>query len=231
MRLTDVRSRLDHDGLVGPLALSPASADLLNPLITAAAQEENPRNLHARCDLATRVIHDAAIKTCVLDLFGSGYRLWRTNFFRREAGTRHPGVQLHHDKHFQSGSAAIDFQELGEHLSIVIALDTIDARNGCFRYLLGSHCGSLPGVARDTRPFEQRPLSDHFLSLPPELEAQVEEILLPAGSYCLFHSALLHGSSPSEGLLGRTSMVARLVSNRCVIPPDCASADDIVPFC
>ena len=231
MTSTDVRSRLDHQGLVGPFELSAASADLLNPLAVAAAHEANPRNLHSRSALASCLIHDAAIKTCVLDLYGTGYRLWRTNFFRREPGNPHPGVEFHHDKHFQSGSVPVDFHELGDHLSIVIALDIIDARNGCFRYLPGSHCGGLSGVARDTRPFEQRSLSDHFLSLPPELETQVQEIVLPAGSFCLFHSALLHGSSPSEGLLGRTSMVARLAGNRCVIPPDCASAADIVPFC
>ena len=143
----------------------------------------------------------------------------------------HPGVPLHHDKHFQSAELPIDFDELGSHLSIVISLDLIDATNGCFTFLPGSHHGLLPGFVRDTRPFEQRPLEDHFPPIPSSLLCNIQEIELPPASFCLFHSALLHGSNPSSGEFGRTSMVARLVRNECVIPTNCAVPDEIFFYC
>ena len=96
----------------------------------------------------------------------SSYFLWRTNFFRRDVGSPHSGVPLHHDKHFQSGESSLDFFELGSHLSLIISLDQIDESNGCFQYLPGSHYGLINGFERDTRPFELRPLSDHFPVIP-----------------------------------------------------------------
>ena len=56
------------------------------------------------------------------------------------------------------------------------------------------------------------------------------DISMPKGSFCLFHSALLHGSAPSNGFNGRTSMVGRLVRRCCVIPENCASSDDIFNY-
>ena len=231
MTSLDLREQLDQHGLIGPFSLSEPAHASLPQLIAAAAIEPNPRNLHARLPLAQTVISDAAISGLVQQLFGSGYQLWRTNFFRRDAGAPHPGVALHHDKHFQSAEAAIDFLELGDHLSIVIGLDAIDARNGCFLYLPGSHRGQPAGMLRDTRPFEQRPLEDHFPEIPVPLLNQLLELALPAGSFCLFHSALLHGSSPSGGDAGRTSMVARLVRSTCTIPANCAEAREIMDYC
>lgn len=227
----DLRQRLDQHGLIGPFLLSASALDQLQPLIEAAAAEANPRNLHARLPLAQLVISDSAITSMVKELFQPGYQLWRTNFFRRDPGVPHPGVELHHDKHFQSGDSTIDFFELGDHLSIVIALNIINASNGCFLYLPGSHRGQPPGMVRDKRPFEQRPLEDHFPTIPPSLHHQFEELALPAGSFCLFHSALLHGSRPSGGVAGRMSMVGRLVRSNCTIPVNCADVHEVMNFC
>ena len=227
----NLRQQLDSTGLIGPFALSASSMAGLQQLIAAAAADPNPRNLHGRLPLARQIITDASITRLVVDLFGSGYQLWRTNFFMRESGAPHPGVPLHHDKHFQTGNALVNFEELGDHLSVVIGLDLIDASNGRFVYLPGSHHGALPGMIRDPRPFEFRPLEDHFPVVPPELAQQVVELSLPAGSYCLFHSALLHGSRPSAGEAGRTSMVARLVRHHCTIPANCAVPEEICSFC
>ena len=167
----------------------------------------------------------------MVDLFGSGYQLWRTNFFSRKPGSSHPGVALHHDKHFQNGNTLVDFDELGDHLSVVIGLDTIDSSNGPFVYLPASHHGSPSGMYRDPRPFELRSIDDHFPDIPLELSQQAIDVCLPAGSFCLFHSALLHGSRPSEGETGRTSMVARLVRSHCLIPANCAAPVEICFYC
>ena len=86
------------------------------------------------------------------------------------------------------------------------------------------------GFSRDNRPL-------HFVllkiisSIPPLLLKNLRELELPLGSFCLFHSALLHGSSPSAGEYGRTSMVARLVRNECVIPLNCAVPEEIFSYC
>ena len=227
----DLRLQLDSTGLIGPFVLSASSTADLQHLIDAAAEDENPRNLHARLPLAMQIITDPSITRLVVDLFGSGYLLWRTNFFSRQPGAPHPGVGLHHDKHFQSGNSLVNFEELGDHLSVVIGLDMIDASNGRFVYLPGSHHGAPAGMSRDPRPFELRPLEDHFPAVTPELAQQVVEVSLPAGSFCLFHSALLHGSRPSVGKAGRTSMVARLVRRHCTIPGNCADPAEICFYC
>ena len=228
---SDLRHLLDSNGLIGPFHLSASTACVRHQLIAAATTVQNPRNLHARLHLARQTIADPSITSLVLDLFGSGYLLWRTNFFSRQVGFSHPGVALHHDKHFQSGNAMVNFEELGDHLSVVIGLDMIDDSNGRFIYLPGSHFGTPAGMTRDLRPFHLRPIEDHFPAVPPELLRKAQALSLPAGSFCLFHSALLHGSCPSSGKSGRTSMVARLVRRHCTIPANCASPDEISFYC
>lgn len=218
-------------GLTGPWPLSPAAHPHLQALVAEASAVANKRNLHARSAVARQVISDAAIRARVQQLCGPGYQLWRTNFFQRQLGQVHPGVAWHHDKHFQDGEAPVDFAEVGDHLSIVIGLDQIDGRNGPFQFIPRSFQGELPGVERDTRPFVQRPIEAHFLVLSPELEGQAVQITIPAGHFCLFHSALLHGSTPSAGLAARTSMVGRLVREHCRVPADCATAEEVIPFC
>jgi len=233
--MTASRAILDSEGLIGPFSLSADGLACLVPLLSQVSQQvdENidPRNLHERSDMARAVISDVAIRMLVSRLFGAGYRLWRTNFFQRQSGSPHPGVAWHHDKHFQHADNPIDFQECGAHLSLVIALDAIDQSNGCFRYIPATHLGELSGFQRDCRPFDQRPISDHFLSLPASLETTAVELSIPAGHFCLFHSALLHGSSPSAGDRARTSMVGRLVRRDCLIPTSCARHDQVLTFC
>lgn len=217
-------------GLFGPATLSAPGQLLLLPLIAAAAAQPKC-NLHSHSELARKVICDPAIKARVRQLFGSGYRLWRTNFFERRAGVAHPGVGWHHDKHFQDGDLPVDFAEAGNHISIVIALDQIDHSNGTFQYIPGSFGAAISGFSLDSRPYHQRPAADHFLQLPEALAAQAVLLPIPSGHFCLFHSALLHGSIASDGAAARTSMVGRLVHNHCTIPAAIATAADVIPFC
>lgn len=218
-------------GLFGPVPLSATGQLLLAPLI-AAASARPKFNLHSNSELAREVICDPAIRASVCQFCGSGYQLWRTNFFQREAGVAHGGVGWHHDKHFQAGDAPVDFTEVGDHISIVIALDQIDHHNGPFQYIPGSYGAAIPGApSRDSRPYHQRPAADHFLALPEALVAQAVVLPIPAGHFCLFHSALLHGSTASEGAAARTSMVGRLVRKHCAIPAASASPADVIPFC
>ena len=211
------------------LSLSSDSVDLL-PQLVKLLQVRNPRNLHSKHSIVRSVLRDSNILSLISDLFPGEYLLWRTNFFCRHSGHFHDGIPLHHDKHFQSGAQALDFYELGAHLSLIIALDDIDESNGCFQFLPGSHYGLLEGLSRDTRPFELRPLSDHFPDIPSSQSSRIRSLNMPRGTFCLFHSALLHGSSPSSGLSSRISMVARLVRSSCVIPDNCANRADIFSY-
>ena len=100
MHSPNLRTRLDRDGLIGPFQLSASTHSLLQPLTEVSTSTTSPRNLHATNPIALQVIRDFHIINLVRSLFGSGYSLWRTNFFHRQIGLSHPGVPLHHVKHF-----------------------------------------------------------------------------------------------------------------------------------
>ena len=223
-------SLLNKRGILGPFSLSASSLLYLAELKDLSFSTTNYRNLHSEHLTVRSVLMDSNISDLVSALFGCKFFLWRSNFFHRDSGHMHPGVPLHHDKHFQSGDSEINFYEIGKHLSLIIALDEINESNGAFIYIPGSHYGCPGRITRDVRPFEMRPLADHFPDLPSHFSSQVNSINIPAGNFCIFHSALLHGSAPSAGLSGRTSMVGRLVTDDCVIPQNCAEQVDIFPY-
>ena len=218
------------DGIIGPGSLSSERVNLLPQLVKLASGDGNPRNLHSKHSIVRSVLRDSNILNLISNLFSGEYLLWRTNFFIRHPGFCHDGIPLHHDKHFQSGDQTLDFYELGSHLSLIIALDDINESNGCFQFLPGSHYGLVDGLSRDTRPFELRPLSDHFPYIPSSQSSRIRSLNMSRGTFCLFHSALLHGSAPSSGLSGRISMVARLVRSSCLIPDNCANSSDIFSY-
>lgn len=224
--------RLKALGLAGPWPISPLGLEYVHVVNEQASCTPNPRNLHCHSASALALILDIKIIEKVRLLCGENYLLWRTNFFRREAGAIHSGVSWHHDKHFQTSDQKIDFTELGNHFSVILALDTINFQNGIFQFIPASHLlQSADYFTRDTRPYFTRPFSDHFYDLPPDVEASCVQVSIPSGHFCLFHSALLHGSAASEGLIPRTSMVARLVKANCVIPLECAKPEEVRLFC
>lgn len=225
----DTRS-LQHDGFAGPWPLSLVITSQLDALRLQLTRCNDRQNLHSRSSNALLVISDSSIRSRVLQHFGYGYRLWRTNFFHRPAGSYHPGVGWHHDKHFQDGRRELDFDETGDHLSILVALDAMTFETGCFQYIPGSH-RHVGSFQRDVRPYDDRPYEEHFLHLPEWLAATAVEVEIPSGYFCLFHSALLHGSLPSDGSAARSSMVGRLVRNHVEIPASLATPSDIVLWC
>ena len=58
--------------------------------------------------------------------------------FSIKKGREYKGVDWHHDKHFQDANKKIDFNELGDHLSILIAISDITKETGIFRYIPNS---------------------------------------------------------------------------------------------
>ncbi|MDC3010846.1 phytanoyl-CoA dioxygenase family protein [Synechococcus sp. AH-736-G21] len=170
----------------------------------------------------------------VCKLFGQGYILWRTNCFHRSPNKldEHSGVPMHHDKHFQDGESTVDFEEIGQHLSIIIALDNINSSNGLFSYIPQSMT-NLNSFIRDTRPYHRRTIDDHFPSIPKHLMIQSKLMPIPRNHFCLFHSGLLHGSVQSQKPCeaGRTSFVGRIAKRKCKVPSELATSADIVSFC
>lgn len=221
----------DRHGLHGPFRLSADAPATRRALIQEGTACDNKMNLHASSSSALRLIHDTAIVEKVVEIFGTGYKLWRTNFFQRHQGTPHAGVAWHHDKHFQDGDAQINYHETGDHISILIALDDMDADSGLFHYIPGSHIGELPDYQRDPRPYASRPPQDHFPTLPESVLSQAAQMEIPRLHFCLFHSALLHHTAPSDGKKDRISMIGRLARLHCNIPEVYASTENILPYC
>ena len=88
----DLRLQLDSTGLIGPFVLSASSTADLQHLIDAAAEDENPRNLHARLPLAMQIITDPSITRLVVDLFGPDICCGELISFR--ASQEHPTLGL-----------------------------------------------------------------------------------------------------------------------------------------
>lgn len=222
---------LSHVGLAGPWPLSSISTSNIINLTSTRQSFSTPQNIHLANDAARSLIHDPAIIDKVSFHFGTGYRLWRTNLFQRFPGNFHPGVGWHHDKHFQSANIDIDFSEFGHHLSVLIALDQIDLSNGIFQYLPASHIGYNPQFMRDSRPYHLRPYQDHYLPITADTSSTAIQMLIPKAHFCLFHSALIHGSASSIGKYGRTSMVGRLAHTSCSIPPELCDPQEVIEYC
>lgn len=226
--------RLDSDGITSPLPLSAIGQCLTEALKLYVGGLGGYQNIHVKSELAREIITDSEIRNLFYELFGSGYNLWRSNCFHRNPNKRdgHNGVPIHHDKHFQSGESMVNFDELGDHLSIIIALDDINSDNGLFSYIPNSMI-SLADYERDTRPFHRRSISDHFINLPKHLIHQIKLMPIPRNHFCLFHSGLLHGSIQSQkpDLASRTSFVGRVAKNTCQVPAELAKESEIIRFC
>lgn len=226
--------RLGLYGITSPLPLSDLGQFLTEALQSYVQDLGSYKNIHVKSELAREIITDTAIRNLVYKLFGPGYILWRTNCFHRSPSKidGHSGVPMHHDKHFQDGESMIDFEEIGKHLSIIVALDDINASNGLFSYIPRSMT-NLSGYNRDARPFHRRTFDDHFPPMPGHLMVQEKLMAIPRSHFCLFHSALLHGSVQSQkpGEAGRTSFVGRVARRECKVPPELATPAEIVSFC
>lgn len=192
---------------------------------------ESKENLHVGNKKISNLFKDSMLMKSVVQYFGCNYTLWRTNFFFRGPKSS-DGVGWHHDKHFQDGDSKIDFTELGDHISIVIALADVTVKNGMLKFLCGSH-RSIAGLERDNRPYHKRDLADHFSSVSEDFESRIDNITLKKGQFILFHSALLHSSGDyvdEAGNAPRQILIGRLAKKNLTVPLELAAKSCVVDF-
>ena len=96
-----------------------------------------------------------------------------------------------------------------EVITAWIALDDVDAENGCLRYIDGSHRGPI-------LPHEQVPGEDHNFVPPPELIDLTRESLAPLrkGGVVFHHSKMLHTSHRNESDRWRRGYASHWITAR-----------------
>jgi NAD(P)-dependent dehydrogenase (short-subunit alcohol dehydrogenase family) len=217
-------TNLYSDGLIGPFELN--QNEMVNRLIRQLDVANGKfKNFHMNSETCRCLLSAPALKSQVEQSFGKDLLLWRTNSFKKTDGSGE--VEWHHDRHLEYGDAQIDFSNLGNHFSILVALTDMDDASGVMEFIPGSH---LPqeGYARDERPFHMRTLGEHFIEIPNHLLEQRVRVPLKKGQFLLFHSGLLHRSLPAFGEgIHRYSLVARLCHHSTIIPEVLAKKEEL----
>ena len=175
-----------------------------------------------------RLLSDLSLLDEVKNSFGHDLKLWRTNCFKKVSGSGE--VKWHHDRHFENGNSPIEFANLKNHFSILLAITDIDEKSGVIEFIPGSHLPSK-SYKQDIRPYHRRKSDEHFLSIPEYLAEKRISVPLKRGEFMLFHSGLLHRSLPANGKdVNRYSMVARLCTSNTIIPLELAPETAICEF-
>jgi 3-oxoacyl-[acyl-carrier protein] reductase len=90
---------------------------------------------------------------------------------------------------------------------------------------------NIEGYQKDTRPFHQRIINEHFLDIPDSVLSSRVAVPLKRGQFMLFHSGILHRSLPAKGNdFSRYSLVARLCKKNTDIPIELAQEDEIFEY-
>ena len=219
---------LSRDGLVGPFELD--QEGYVNALkLQLDNSKKGFKNLHVRSGICRTLLSSNNLNKQIKQHFGEGLKLWRTNAFKKVGGSGE--VKWHHDRHFENADSPVDYANLGDHFSILVALTDMDESTGIMEFIPGSHLPS-PGYERDTRPFHLRTLEEHFLDIPPELLSKRVKVPLKKGQFMLFHSGLLHRSLPAAESpdLCRYSLVARLCNATTEIPAELAEDSEVFSY-
>ncbi|GGA29508.1 phytanoyl-CoA dioxygenase family protein [Neptunicoccus cionae] len=222
------KNALDQLGYTAPLPLS-------EPERVAAVLAENAdrasytRNPHSSSATVRHMLSDPGLVKYVTALCGPNLRLWRSAFFSKSEGSGEIG--WHHDKHFFSNEAEdIRLDEIGSHYSVLFGLTQIDQTTGMLEVLTATH-QPMDGLERDSRPYHKRPANEHILTdLPDTVLSNRRPIPIPANSFLIFHSALLHHSLPHNGGGDRLGLAIRLVAPDLVVPAELADAKDVMSF-
>lgn len=211
------------DGLYGPFELHQPS--LVSSLITELNHMKGSfQNVHTKSAACRALLSSSELAHAITDCFGDNLKIWRTNSFKKVAGSGE--VAWHHDRHFEDGHEPINFGNLENHFSVLIALTDMDAETGIMEFIPGSHRHEA-WPERDIRPFHKRELSEHFYTVPDSLLAKRIKMPLKKGQCLLFHSGLLHRSLPAAADAGtRYSLVARLCTRNTMIPSELAAFED-----
>lgn len=220
-----MRFDLDKDGLLGPFDLD--DKILVEYFLSDLQQTKNYKNIHVTNPLCQRLVSDKEISERISQNVGDDLVLWRTNCFEKENGSEE--IRWHHDRHFEDGDEMLDFSNIKNHFSVLIALTDMDETSGLMEFVLGSH---LPDRSfdRSLAPFHAKTLDEHFIELPEHLLAKRVQVPMKKGQFVIFHSGIIHRSLASINDERRYSLAARLCRSFNNIPPDLASPSDIFPY-
>jgi len=184
--------------------------------------QQHSRNPHVDNASVVELLQDPMLEAAIEGLCGSGYLLWRSAFFAKSIGSGEIG--WHHDKHFQDGDADVLYDGLHSHISVFFGLTEVTQRNGILELIPGTH-RPVEGLERDVRPFHLRPPKEHILNnLPDRFMRYKRALPVPAGSFVVFHSSILHRSVAHAGGTERLGLAIRLVRSEKVIPDALADA-------
>ncbi|MBJ2130622.1 SDR family NAD(P)-dependent oxidoreductase [Alteromonas sp. IB21] len=216
---------LDKDGLIGPFSLD--NKELIEYFLSDLEQTGNYKNIHVTNPLCLRLVSDKMISESISQNIFGNLVLWRTNCFEKERGSKEIG--WHHDRHFEDGDEMLDFANIRNHFSVLIALNDMDETSGLMEFVLGSH-KPVSGFERSLAPFHAKTLDEHFIELPEHLLARRIQVPMKKGQFLIFHSGIIHRSLASTSDNRRYSLAARLCRNFNNIPPALALPTDIFPY-
>ncbi len=186
------------------------------------------KNPHSQSREIAALLRDANFVRVIKNFVGAPTIIWRSALFKKVAGSDEIG--WHHDKHFYTeGEDTIHLNEIGAHYSVLFALTDITDSMGMLEVLPGTH-RETPDLKRDPRPFDKRAYEEHFLDIPESLSSQRRAVPLPAGSFLVFHSALLHRSLEHTGSAPRLGLAIRMCKPGISVPENFASREELREF-
>lgn len=147
----------------------------------------NPSDLY---EPYTAVMENAAVVDMVADLIGPNVKFHHDKINLKLPGS-HTEVHYHQDFLFTPHTN-------DDIVTALIMLDDVTEENGCLKVVPGSHRGELYSLFEDGR-FTGRMATD----VTTRMKAVDIPVTGKAGSVCLMHTRLAHGSDPNHGTASR----------------------------
>jgi len=187
------------------------------------------KNPHIESASVRHLLSDPGLVAYVRRLCGDNHVLWRSAFFFKSIGSREIG--WHHDKHFhQDGDEEIHLDDIGSHYSVLFGITPMDQTTGLIEFLPGTHLTN-DAIKRDLRPRYLYLNESHIMeNFSDEIMEQRRAVPIPAGSFVVFHSSILHRSLPHTGGPNRLGLAIRLVRANLKTPKTMVKPSDIISF-
>lgn len=147
----------------------------------------NPSDLYSPYE---DVMRNARVADMVADLIGPNVKFHHDKINLKLPGS-HTEVHYHQDFMFTPHTN-------DDVVTALIMLDDVTEANGCLKVVPGSHKGALHTLFQDDA-FVGRMQDD----VTAEMKTQDVPVTGPAGSVCLMHTRLAHGSDPNHSLESR----------------------------
>ena len=209
---TAERQKFEADGfIVCPAAADPeAIRDILKDLDAVLATDGYAGTPMAHRHLDTRAVYDLIARPHVTDrvasLLGPNLLLWHSRFFDKPAGAE--PVPWHQDMAFWP-------LEPDLCLSVWIAIDRVDAGNGCVEMIPGSHRRPVPHIPSSGTGRFGRRADPYYVD-----EDRKVRIELEPGEFVIFDRWILHSSPRNHSHRRRLGLSARIVPTQVLIKFD-----------